>query len=621
MRRVVFAEDALIALIMMSACWVFTLGLTSHFTLPKLLSAAVFTGLLQIPFYFRSKYGYVNTLPRFLLYALVGLVLWWSLSTTVNAVHLQTALEGQPGRFNGFYTGLILLIIFTTVARIPMDEERLKRIILLLILAMLPVALYAFVQYIGLDRVFQKPAGMRPPSSIGNPVAFAVVLLLLMPMIYGLSRAVGRPQSRLNYLLVLGIFVSVFLMSGSRGPWLGAAAVITFVLFIEIFALKSLRPLFNARVLAGAQVVIGLLVLLITTTPIAERFYLGAGFEARIMYFTAGLQIIADSPLFGFGFESYKMMYPGYRPMLDAVFYRDVMPTMIHNDYLQYAADNGIISALLYLTIVLGVFWLLWQAYRNGRGNRHLLLGSMGMVLGYLVQAFSGWLEAAALIMFWLMLGVSLAYVLTIRQDAASRHIIADEKKAGSLLPVVNLILFTGFAAFYVITMFNLGRADYTLRVAKAYAPVDFSVTRRYIRKLEDMHLFKGNFFFNDHVGLLYLNRILVEPRLLYYQKAAQHFELASNLNPFDPYFQIHIIENDVLGLKHGFIKAPSSAALQAMDKIAQMDPNNHTVHRVRAKMFLALGKMGQVEAAVKRMREIEAHRETGRMARGMSLD
>ena len=589
----------MLGLLMASTLLLFTTSLNSHFTLPKL---AVFSFLLIALlgiFVVRLKTGNYQVLPLLIRFPLLLLVMWWLLSTT-QAIHLQTALDGQYGRYNGMLTNLSLITMFIVLASSPFDAARLRRFLSTLLVMLLLVCLYAFIQFLGMDPALGIKAGARPVSSVGNPVALATILLIAMPLILVEALVRDRNSQKIALFVSFMLITLVFFLTGSRGPLLGFATGIVASLLVYLYfkpgGLKGIR----FSTLAKAMFVV-LLLGIIAIYLMHDRLSLGPAVQMRLIYFDVALQMIVDSPVFGYGFESFRLAYPLYRPLQDARFSEDstivVTPTMVHNDYLQLAADNGLPAMVFYLFFVGGLFWLILKALKSDREMRFYHAGILVMLAAYLVQGMTGWLEAASSVMYWLLLGVGTSFVLHRLEPAP----VVDRRSSFVYIAVISGgLMVAGIYAY----RFSLKVAqDYTLRQAEAYSFARPDITDKKLTWLARSS--EDDAYYQDRIGLIYMQRLIRRPSIQNYQRANRYFLQARKLNEYDPYLRFHLIKTDAVALRFRLIKQPTKEAMLDLDEIVRMDPNNPTVYQVRAEMYAALGKVREARDNLGIMKKI----------------
>lgn len=592
------AEDIILVLIIATAALLFSIKLNSHFTLPKITVSCFLIAALQVPLLIRMRMNACHRIHGWIVSSFIGLILWWLIATT-QALHLQTALEGQYGRYNALYTNLMLMALFFALANMRLTTKRIRRIMLIGLLVLMPVCLFAFFQYLGLDTVFQVGFGARPHSSIGNPVALATVLLLFLPFAMMFVTYPGKLQQHASYALITLILLATILITGSRGPWAGALASILLMGALGMSLSRNMSLIITRRNITIALVCIVIIGFILNLETVRSRFSLGAGFDIRWMYYTISLDVIKDSPLFGFGFESFRQLYPEYRPEYDWQLVQNTTPTMIHNDYLQLSADNGLPALLFYILFIGSIIWGLFRLLRIDTADKQILIAMLAAIFGYLVQANFGWLEAGSLITYWLILGLSAGY-LTSHQPEPSLKCVGSYRYAITGFTIVGIL----FCLFYGVLMSGKIMTDYSLRQAQQYIYTNFDLAESYAANVDTAT--QENFYYQDRLGLLYIKRQTRFPNKENYEKARNHLFRSAALNLHDAYIHLHIMENDIIAIQQQVIQRPSAEAVTAAREAVRIDPNNPSTHRVAATIYGLNDQPEEQQKHLKRMKELQ---------------
>ncbi len=590
--KLIRLEEGLVAGLLLSVFWLFSTHLNGHFTLPKLLAATVFTGLLLIPYAYRAWRGSLNHIPVLLWLPALLLAGWWLFATT-QSIHPQTALEGQHGRYNGLLTHLGWLILLLLLAGLPLNINRFRRILLFAYFAIIPVCIHAFMQYVGANPIFEGKI-VRPFASIGNPVSLGAILLMMVPFVFFSFIDEISLKRKYPLLVLLSLLIFIILLTGSRGTWLGTVVVV-FACLVALWLNRghSRISLSKYPVIAFVAVVIGLLAIVDWESTLG-RFSESAGLQMRLMYFAVAWMVIKDHPVFGNGFESFRLVYPGYRPAEDATYERDTIPTMVHNDLLQLATDNGLPALVLFMVLVTACLWLMVYVARKNTNVRNLLYATTISVIGFIVQGMSGWMEAASTTVFWLVLGLGTSLAVTSYQNPAG---LPNKRIRGLISGLSILCLFLiSFNAFMLI---GHVRAEHVLRKAQSYNSAGLNHSAALFRQA-DIHvgkllnLFQDDYYYQDQIGELYLKRLMASPSVNRYRLAHTHFVKARKLNPFDPYIRLHLMQADTIALKKRYIKKLSTETRTDMEELEKMDPMNPTVYQIRSALYGVLGNRGR---------------------------
>jgi len=252
---------------------------------------------------------------------------------------------------------------------------------------------------LGLVQYFVAPGwifGYHNPfySSSGtliNHNHFAGLLEMIVPATVGLAFASimrGRDTARGYLYLFLGAFISIAIVfSTSR---MGLFSCLLTLLFLGgALRLKSTRQGSTAMVL----VVVGLVVagaLWIGSDIIVERFAALTGQDAllqdgRFTVFGDTLKMIAAHPL-GVGVGNYRDAFRQHQ-----TWHPELLMDHAHNDYLETAAEWGILPAAVCWIVVLVILGRAFRSFLRTQSVERttILLASMGAIFSILLHSFT----------------------------------------------------------------------------------------------------------------------------------------------------------------------------------------------------------------------------------------
>jgi O-antigen ligase len=169
------------------------------------------------------------------------------------------------------------------------------------------------------------------------------------------------------YLLtmtIFGLFSIVFTLS--RGAWLGLIPMLIYILYWVIFYLTKnnfIKINFKKAVTIGmlALIVLGILLLLILPEDVKRRVrnikFSSTTVQVRFTIWKGALNMIKKRPVTGYGTGTFQLNFPKNRP--DYYSTKTVSNNTIntHSEYLQTAANTGIIGLFLFLAI--GVYFVI----------------------------------------------------------------------------------------------------------------------------------------------------------------------------------------------------------------------------------------------------------------------
>jgi tetratricopeptide (TPR) repeat protein len=152
------------------------------------------------------------------------------------------------------------------------------------------------------------------------------------------------------------------------------------------------------------------------TNRFSKDALLSSGNQRRIMMWLITAEMIKDSPINGKGIGVYQYVYPEYQKEFlakrSSQHYKPLAGRAVdaHNEYLQIAAESGILSLLIFLSILIYIAYIFFNdmPYRSSKHN--LLLIAIGSSL--LIVAIHSLVSFPLKLMqtgmlFWLLLGIA----------------------------------------------------------------------------------------------------------------------------------------------------------------------------------------------------------------------
>jgi tetratricopeptide (TPR) repeat protein len=219
-------------------------------------------------------------------YALAFLVLATSAAASLASVAPRLSLWGEYGRSQGLYTTWAYVVVFVSILALLRRGDQIERLCTVVLIASLPVSLYAIIQHFGTDPIFwARDVSQRAASTLGNPIFAAAFLMLTVPLtVYRLvvaqREALAREDAGLQGVLVVGSLLNLVLHVGAwwLGPTTGSLAALATVGIWIVQALLLGQPVLpfvrigNYNVLLATQ-----LACLLLTQSRGPWLGLGAG--------------------------------------------------------------------------------------------------------------------------------------------------------------------------------------------------------------------------------------------------------------------------------------------------------------------------------------------------------
>jgi O-antigen ligase len=242
--------------------------------------------------------------------------------------------------------------------------------------------------------------------------------VLFLPVLMGLaawSTRIDGHRSPAKVLRLTATAVGIVLLL--MGLWLagGRAALIAGVIVALGASLQAVSRRRTGRLhrrsavamLAACGVVVAVLGLGLYLK--AERVE-GAGaldlsFKIRLAMWSSALRVIAAHPLFGTSIGQYPYQIVAFVPDGAARAYIG----NAHNQFLEVAAELGVIGGVLFVGMFAAILWRAWKAFRTSRDPA--LGGAIAGVVAFLITCLAGQplLYNLVAFPFWMVLGVLFA--------------------------------------------------------------------------------------------------------------------------------------------------------------------------------------------------------------------
>jgi O-antigen ligase len=267
-------------------------------------------------------------------------------------------------------------------------------------------------------------------AAYGNKELLAAFLVGLVPFVAVTIRAGPSRLLRSTAVAAMVPLASALLLTGNRTSWIAAAVGLCVAAVLTTARNASGSTPKIARYSNGARWAIA--TLLIAAVPvilfasggrsiIRHRFAPGfTTFEARLPLWRAAVDMIQTHPIIGIGIGAYPLNAYSYShgnkaipPAEDVIREGSTISSIAHNEYLQTAAEIGLIGLALYLSILVSFIILsgrAWFAMQNG-SRRTLLTASISAVVAQCVDGMAnpGWRFADVAPILWFMLALGMS--------------------------------------------------------------------------------------------------------------------------------------------------------------------------------------------------------------------
>lgn len=208
---------------------------------------------------------------------------------------------------------------------------------------------------------------------------------------------------RIMWIAASLVTVFAVMLSYSRGAWLAIAAGIPVLLIVK----KKKR--IRVRYIAVAAACIAVIVFLspqIRSRVLSLDIGSKESNKVRISLWKTGFDIIRDYPLLGIGPHSLKFVYDQYKnpDIPDKRIWSE-----LHNQYLQVAAERGMIGLGVYLWLLVSMGMMLYYAWKHQIWSLKGQMAAAGLAcyVGFLVMCLTenAFYDSEINLIVWFILG------------------------------------------------------------------------------------------------------------------------------------------------------------------------------------------------------------------------
>jgi O-antigen ligase len=155
----------------------------------------------------------------------------------------------------------------------------------------------------------------------------------------------------------------------------------------------------------------------------------------RLLMWRAALTTVTARPLFGVGIGQFQYQVAAVVPDVALPTYVGVSRFDAHNEFLQVAAELGLIGGVLFAGMFAATLWRAWTAFRTSRDV--VLGGAIAGVVAFLLTCLAGQplLYEVVAFPFWMVLGVVLAAGDTSAPAISVHRADASQRLRSRLIP------------------------------------------------------------------------------------------------------------------------------------------------------------------------------------------
>lgn len=327
------------------------------------LAVIIFGGL----FLLRNLRQIIDLIKKYRVIALFLLFIIFSLISIFYSIDKSSSLI-EASRI------IIIFILFVYSILAVENKKHFYQLTASLLVGSLIPCLIAFYEFFTASGWWDKTImAFRADGTFSHPATLAFYLLCTAPIIYALMvDKIGKNvKVILAILLISNLFITLITLT--RGAWIGLLVMLlVFGLFKSrkflvaiaalIFMVYLFSPAINQRV-----------------NDVFNPKY-NSSLITRLKIIQTTLPAFKNAPIFGYGFGNFDIIHLKYNT--EAKTYESLQA---HNDYLRLLIELGIIGLILYLSIFISLFILIYKLYKTGdKYNKNYLFSLIILWLGIL---------------------------------------------------------------------------------------------------------------------------------------------------------------------------------------------------------------------------------------------
>lgn len=450
--KITIATSLVTVTLFMAPWWVY-----HPYSLPKLLPLSAFgLGALMI---ITKNISWIWLQNFKVIIILTAVFIFWSLITLIfTDGNFFQKFYGIDGRNTGFLAYFSLSILLLGAA-ISIDQNSIKVITsLAIILGLISIA-YSIFQAFGFFKLTYLQSDTNiAPGFLGN-VNFQSAFIGMVCTV-ALSQFLSSKSSsilKVFYFLfiVFGLY-AISLINSQQGFFVMASGI-TIVLLIYLKTLKHKLLTWSVMALSFS----GFILTAFATQQIGPltKYIYEQSISNRGFYWTAGLKMFLDNPIFGIGFDSYRDWYFRKRTSESIkILGPNDFAENAHNIFIDIAASGGTILIVTYILLNAYILKCAIHIIRHTKKFDSNIAAVCGAWIAFNVQSVISINQLGLSIWGWILGGSIIGYRLKLQE-------VSNMTKQPKVKPKFSFIWSTGLILGIILVIFPL-KNSYGYRLA-----------------------------------------------------------------------------------------------------------------------------------------------------------
>ncbi len=332
--------------------------------------------------------------------------------------------------FGDYIIVISYIILYFLIINSISQKKEFNSFIRIFFITSFLVSIYALIQYYGFDPFLNKLGCLT--STIGQKNWISNYLAIIFPIIFSYFLLEKIQKNKIIYFIFLSVLYATLMICQSRGIWISISFTLIFVIYIIIKF--KLFKIFQKNQKWLLVLIISFLIITIiysTDNPLNKSVITvpqralstfdeqDPSINTRLLMWETTLEMIKNKPILGSGIGTFKMNYLDYQAGFLQKFPYYIKYSgkagEAHNEYLQMAAELGILGLGIFLSILF-VFYSLTLNYlkkKNNNKNKIIIFGLITGITCFLIHSMFTFPFHVPVLgsTFFILLGLTIVYI------------------------------------------------------------------------------------------------------------------------------------------------------------------------------------------------------------------
>lgn len=217
---------------------IFSFSTIDNFSLPKIVFFRALVLLMLLAWIVKSIEEKKITFAHSPLVAIVLIFLTVNVLAAVFGMNPKFSFWGAYSKFQGLFTLLHLIVFFLILLSFIKNKKQLKRLVLVLIFASVPISIHAIFQHFRIDFMTSlSHTDLRAFSTLGSALHLGAYLIMIIPLTLVWLFTSQKIWHKLIFAAIFVLQFFALLFTFTRSAWLGFA--VSLIFFAALWVIKQ----------------------------------------------------------------------------------------------------------------------------------------------------------------------------------------------------------------------------------------------------------------------------------------------------------------------------------------------------------------------------------------------